>query len=313
MLGDASDQGEALSQLLLERFAFALLAVVIVGVIGGYGLTRQISRRIAAMDGAAQAIIDGDLHRRIPVGRESDDLDHLAATFNRMLDRIAALMEALRQVSVDIAHDMRTPLTRLRQRLEGGLAAGAPTHDLTLEAALVDLDGILGTFSALLRIAQIDAGGRRAGFRPVDLVEVASTVVDAFAPSAEDLGKRLTLEAPDGPAILHGDAELLTQMIVNLVENSMRHTGEGIAIAVKARCFQGAVTLAVADDGPGVPIANRDRLFDRFYRLEQSRSTAGNGLGLALVASVARLHDARIELHDAYPGLEVRIAFPAPQ
>jgi signal transduction histidine kinase len=253
-------------------------------------------------------MIGGDLARRVPVRGSDDDLDRLALTFNRMLDRIAALMESLKQVSNDIAHDMRTPLTRLRQKLEAGLAA-PEDRGLALEGALADLDSILDTFAALLRIAQIEGGARRAAFRPCQLAVLAQTVTDAFAPSAEDQQQSLTLTV-ETPATVDGDAELLTQMLVNLVENALRHAGARARIFVKvARQGQGAV-LSVTDDGPGVPEGEGERLFDRFYRLERSRSTPGSGLGLALVAAVAKLHGAEVVLSSARPGLEARVTFP---
>jgi len=224
-----------------------------------------------------------------------------------MLDRISALMESLRQVSNDVAHDLRTPLTRLRQKLEARLA-GAP--DPAIESALSDLDAILETFAALLRIAQIEGGARRAAFRPTDLAGLGRTVVEAFAPSAEDATQTLSLQAT-GPSVVDGDPELLTQMLVNLVENALRHAGDGASICVTVRENGPDVTLVVADDGPGVPDHEREKLFDRFYRLERSRSTPGSGLGLALVAAVAKLHGAEVRLIDAAPGLEARVTFPA--
>jgi signal transduction histidine kinase len=237
-----------------------------------------------------------------------DDLDRLALTFNRMLDRISALMESLKQVSNDIAHDMRTPLTRLRQKLEAGLAEPR-AQDEPLEGVLSDLDSILDTFAALLRIAQIESGARRAAFRPCELAALALTVTEAFAPSAEDQHQSLTLSV-EVSAVVDGDTELLTQMLVNLVENALRHAGPSARIVVKvAGAGRGAV-LSVADDGPGVPEAERERLFDRFYRLERSRSTPGSGLGLALVAAVAKLHGAEVALASRDPGLEVRVSFP---
>jgi signal transduction histidine kinase len=234
----------------------------------------------------------------------------LAATFNRMLDRIAALMETLKQVSNDIAHDMRTPLTRLRQKLETGLAQPGERGQ-ALESALTDLDAILETFAALLRIAQIQSGARRAAFRPTDLSAVAQTVVEAFSPSAEDARQTLTLEAT-GPVLIEGDPELLTQMLVNLVENALRHAGAGSRIRVRVSNNGSGAQLTVIDDGPGVPAAERERLFDRFYRLERSRSTPGSGLGLALVSAVAELHGAEVKLADANPGLEACVTFPRP-
>lgn len=311
MVGDDLEPIEALDALMLQRFGWALLGIVLLGAVGGWSLTRDIHRRLAGMSGTAEAIIDGDLARRVPVRGSGDDLDRLAQTLNRMLDRIEALMESLRQVSNDIAHDLRTPLTRLRQRLEG-LQAGAETAEQAqaLEAAVGDLDSALETFAALLRIAQIESGARRAAFRPLDLTETARTVVEAFRPSAHDEGRALELSS-DAPAPMVGDRELLTQMLANLVENALRHTPPGARIEVQVAMDGEAPRLTVRDDGPGVPKAERARLFDRFYRLEASRSTPGSGLGLALAAAVARLHGASISLADAEPGLEVRVIFPA--
>ena len=307
LVGDDEERIEALDGAVLRGFGAALLGVVILGVAGGYALSGDVHRRLAAISGTAEAIIDGDLARRVPVRGSDDDLDRLALTFNRMLDRIGALMESLKQVSNDIAHDMRSPLTRLRQKLEAGLAA-PDDRGLALEDALSDLDSILDTFAALLRIAQIESGARRAAFRPCDLSALARTVTEAFAPSAEDMHQSLTFAAA-APVSVDGDRELLTQMLVNLVENALRHAGPQARITVEvARAGRGA-TLSVTDNGPGVPEAERERLFDRFYRLERSRSTPGSGLGLALVAAVARLHGAEVSLLPASPGLEARVTF----
>ncbi len=315
ILGDESQRWEALDKLLIMRFGLAFFVVVLMGAAGGYALTRDMHRRLSAMNTAAQAIIDGDLSRRIPIRGDGDDLDRLGLTLNRMLDRIEALMESLRQVSVDVAHDLRTPLTRLRQRIEAALARRAQSDaDPLLEQALTDLDAILGTFAALLRIAQIDSGRRRSGFKRTDLAEVARTVVDAFSPSAEDAGEHLNLDSGSQDGVfVEGDSELLIQMLVNLVENAMRHAGDGASISVQVAVAGLRPILVVRDNGPGVPERERQRLFDRFYRLEQSRSTPGSGLGLSLVASIARLHGAVVSLADANPGLEVRVCFGEPR
>ncbi|MCI3134163.1 sensor histidine kinase [Phenylobacterium aquaticum] len=309
LVGDDDKHIEVLNNALLASFGWTLLGVVILGVLGGYALSRDVHLRLAAISGTAEAIIDGDLARRVPVRGSDDDLDRLALTINRMLDRIAALMESLKQVSNDVAHDLRTPLTRLRQRLEAGLADPAERSQ-ALEGGLADLDSILDTFAALLRIAQIEGGARRAAFRPCHLADIARTVVEAFAPSAEENRQSLTL-AVDGARTIDGDVELLTQMLVNLVENALRHAGDGARIEVRVSGGEGGAALSVTDNGPGVPPAEHARLFDRFYRLERSRSTPGSGLGLALVAAVARLHGAEVGLADAGPGLTARVMFPA--
>jgi signal transduction histidine kinase len=266
-------------------------------------------RQIIAIAATAQAIIDGDIAVRMPVRGTTDELDRLAATLNRMLDRIGTLMESLRQVSTDVAHDLRTPLTRLRNQLESLTREndGRASRE-SIDAAIAEVDAILGTFAAVLRISQIESGARRAGFRRVDLTKIAANVVEAFRPSAEENHQTLTLTA-DQPAVFDGDSEMITQMIANLVENAIMHAGPGTVVRVLCGKVAGTIQLAVIDNGPGVPVAERERLFDRFHRLESSRSTPGNGLGLALVAAVARLHGADASLHDAEPGLEARIVF----
>ena len=311
IVGDDLERIEALDGVVLKGFALALAGIVLIGGAGGYWLSQGVRRRFAAMSDVAEAVTEGDLSRRAPVRRAgADDLDQLALTFNRMLDRIGALMDSLRQVSSDVAHDLRTPLTRLRQRLEAALRTpDAGARGAAIEAALGDLDAIMETFAALLRIAQIEGGARRAGFRPVDLTAVARLVVESFAPSAEEDGRTLTLRGGD-PVAVDGDAELLTQMLVNLIENGLRHTPRGARIQVAVSGGNGAPMLTVADDGPGAPASEYPRLFDRFYRLERSRSTSGSGLGLSLVAAVAKLHGARVDLADAGPGLMVCVTFP---
>ncbi|HEX4742974.1 MAG TPA: ATP-binding protein [Caulobacteraceae bacterium] len=312
VVGTDDEQNDAFESNMIQGFAWALAGVVILGALGGYALSHGVHRRLAAMTGAAEAIIDGDLARRIPLSGSDDDLDALASTFNRMLERIAALMESLRQVSNDVAHDLRTPLTRLRQRLEASrLAPAREERSEAIAGAIEDVDAILETFAALLRIAQIEGGARRAAFRPLDLSVVVGTVVDAFAPSAEDAGQCLTLSAEPG-GLIEGDAELLTQMTANLVENALRHAGNKAQILVEVRRKGPSAEVVVADNGPGVPEAERERILDRFYRLERSRSTPGDGLGLALVAAVVRLHGATLRLEDAAPGLRVRVSFGAP-
>jgi signal transduction histidine kinase len=308
LVGGDDEAVEAVDHALPARLLAASVAIVVLGMLGGVALGRGMGRRIAAITGAAEAIIDGDLSRRVPAGGAGDDLDHLAATFNRMLDRIQTLMDSLRQVSSDVAHDLRTPLTRLRARLEALQTDGVPGEAIT--AALGDLDAILDTFAALLRIAQIEGGVRRAGFRPTDLAQIGLTVVEAFAPSGEDAGVALSLEAPQ-PVVIDGDPELLTQMVVNLVENGLRHAGRGARVRVIVERAGEAARLSVVDDGPGVPDDELPRLFDRFYRLERSRSTPGSGLGLALVSAVAKLHGAVVSARDARPGLDVRVDFPS--
>jgi signal transduction histidine kinase len=238
-------------------------------------------------------------------------MDQLAVNLNAMLDRIQALMESLKRVSDDIAHDLRTPLSRLRHRLEAARGRTGPEGDAVIEQSLAEVDAILETFSALLRISQIEAGARRAAFAEVSLERILSTLSEAYAPVAEDRGQRLKTVRTAVPPIL-GDRELLTQMVANLIENSIRHCPPGVEITVALALENGAPLLSIADTGPGIPARERENVLRRFYRLESSRTTPGSGLGLALVKAVADLHGASIELADNSPGLRVTVRFPPP-
>jgi signal transduction histidine kinase len=254
----------------------------------------------------------GQLDSRVPVRKNGDELDRLAANLNAMLDRIQSLMESLKQVSSDIAHDLRTPLARLRQRLETASATAQTVEEFraSTDAAIAETEGLLETFSALLRIAQIESGSRRAGFATVDLSEIFLFVATTFTPVAEDQEHRLVSDIEPG-ATISGDRELLLQLATNLVENAIRHTPRGATIEVKVRRNAEEVVAIVSDDGPGIPVEERAKVFRRFYRLEASRTTPGSGLGLALVAAVAELHDGSTSLLDHRPGLTVEVRFPA--
>jgi signal transduction histidine kinase len=289
----------------------AFVAVVLLGSFGGLGLSFTLFKRVESIRQTAEAIIEGDLSQRIPVRGGDDDLDRLSRTLNNMLDRISELMESLRQVSTDIAHDLKTPLARLRRRLEAaqGHVQSAEEVGANLESAIVHVDEILATFSALLRIAQIESGTRRSGFRDIDLSCVFQTVIEAFAPAAEDVHKRLVSDVSPNIRIW-GDFELLTQMIANVVENAVRHTSLGTLICVSLRKDENSIVGVVSDNGPGVPDDECERLFQRFYRLERSRSTPGNGLGLSLVKAVAELHGIGLEVRSVKPGLEISMRFP---
>lgn len=308
-VGDDTGPIEDVGEAILVAFAWGLALTVVLAVLGGLVLSFNFLKRIDAITRTAEAIMQGEMAQRVPERGIDDDLDRLARTLNRMLDRIGELLEGLRQVSSDVAHQLRTPLTRLRQRLEAARtgARSLSEYRVAVEGSIADTDAVLETFAALLRIAQIEAGTRRAGFREVDLAEIAASVVEAFAPSAEDEGRRLVVTT--APAPVHGDRELLTQMVANLVENGIRHTPAGTCIGVTVRSVSGAASLVVADDGPGVPGEERDKLLLRFHRLERSRAIDGSGLGLSLVAAVADLHGARIRLEDNHPGLRVTLEF----
>lgn len=293
----------------LRAVALSIAITILLGGAGGIWLSRVFLRRVDTMSRTAEAIIDGDLGQRIPLRGSGDDLDRLAETLNRMLERIETLLTSVREASNNIAHDLRTPLSRLRQHLEEarGQAGSSADHARAFDRAKAEVEALLGTFAALLRIAEVEAGAQRAAFCRVDLSAVVETVADAFTPSAEDAGRRITAQIAPGIEV-HGDKELLTQMLVNLVDNALRHTPSGTEVQLSlTRLGQRKALLAVRDNGPGIPKAEYERVLRRFYRLDRSRTTPGSGLGLSLVAAVTELHGAALRLEDAGPGLLVSV------
>ena len=290
--------------LILRSFAIALAATVILALGGGLVIGIVLLRRVEAVNQTARAIMQGDLSQRIPVVGRRDELAGLAESINRMLARIEELMANLQHVTSDIAHDLRTPLGRLRQRLETARSRSGTEqdYDAVIDAAIEETDTMLKTFEAMLRIAQIEAGARRARFANVDLGAVVENIVDAFTAVAEDEGKRLESKIESGVEA-HGDRELLTQMLANLVENAIRHTSEHAVLGVRLERAGALARIVVSDNGPGIPVQERERVFARFYRLDRSRTTAGSGLGLSFVAAVTKLHGARVKLEDNHPGL----------
>ena len=311
-VGDDLSRISEVEEAIASAFAWVVGLAVILGIGGGILLSQAFLARVDAIGRAAEAIIAGDLSHRIPTSGDSD-FDRLAGTLNRMLDRINALMATLQQVSSDIAHDLRTPLSRLYQKLDGARenARTLADYEAATHGALRDAEALMETFSALLRIAQVEGAARRAAFRDVDLSAVVDAVADAYRPDAEDAGHVILVEASAGVTV-HGDKDLLTQAIANLIENGLRHTPAGTVLRVTLSAGSGAgPVLAVADNGPGVAPDDLPRLTQRFYRTERSRTTAGNGLGLSLVAAVMDLHRGRVDLEAAYPGLAVRLTFPS--
>jgi signal transduction histidine kinase len=251
--------------------------------------------------------------RRLPVRPGGDEFDRLARRINTALDRVQGLMQALRQVTDDIAHDLRTPLNRLRQRLEAALrtAEGDAVWRAATEGAISECERLLEIFAALLRIAQVESGARRAGFARFDLSTVAEAVAEVHAPAAEERGQTLQMQIAPGVTAL-GDRDLVTQMLSNLLDNAVKHGREGgrIALTLTPEPAGGAV-LTVADDGPGIPEEARAMVLRRFHRLDTARTTPGTGLGLALVAAVAELHGMALVLGDNAPGLRVTLEVPA--
>ena len=305
---------EETTELLVNALTVSLSLTVVLALAGGLLFSRSAVRRIAVIGRTTEAIVAGDIARRIPVDGRNDELAGLSRNINHMLDRIEALMTGLRQVSDDIAHDLRTPLGRLRQKLERAhreetTVDGCKT---ALAAALEEADALLETFGALLRIAQIEAGASKSRFAAVDLSALAGTVAEAYGDVADATGHRFTADiAPD--VTVDGDKDLLAQALANLLDNAVTHTPPGAEISLHLHRDAGVTSLGVTDRGPGIPEAERDRVLTRFYRLEQSRTTPGNGLGLAMVKAIADLHGAVLMLEDNRPGLSVMLRFPAPE
>lgn len=295
---------------ILGALAWGIAITVLLAAGGGAALGAGFLHRIEEINRTTRSIMNGDLSKRVPTRGGGDEMDYLAINLNAMLDRIQGLMESLKRVSDDIAHDLRTPLSRLRHRLEAAREKAGSDGEPVIEQSIAELDAILETFSALLRIAQIESGARRAAFSDVSLAQIVSTVSETYAPVAEDCGQRLKVVV-DAASPIHGDHELLTQMAANLIENSIRHCPAGVGITVALGQEAGTPALCVADTGPGIPASEREKVFRRFYRLEASRTTPGSGLGLALVKAVADLHGASVELSDNHPGLRVTVRFRA--
>lgn len=312
IVGADPETVERMDEWMLPAFATAFGLMGAIGIGGGMWLSGALRRRIGTMTRAADAIVDGHMAQRMPLDGSGDEFDRLAATLNAMLDRIAALMDNLRQVSGDIAHDMRMPLARLRQSADVALAGETRDPDRLRQALVHTIDqsdDMLALFNAMLTISEVEAGGPALRRTRLDLSTLVTDLAESFAASAEDVGKQLSL-AIEPDLSIDGNRELIAQLLVNLLDNALRHTPPGAAITVALETAGGAVILSVADNGPGIPAGERDRVFGRFIRLERSRSTPGHGLGLNLVAAIAKAHDATISLQDNQPGVRMSVTFP---
>lgn len=297
----------------LHAFGWVLGGTLIFALIGGIFLSQSFLGRMDAITRTCRAIMSGRMTDRIPERGTRDELDQLVVVINAMLDRIGTLMENVKQISSDIAHDLRTPLTRLRHHLELARNKSATVQDYAraVDRAISDSDNILSVFTALLRIGQIESRSDPVTLSSVSLSALLGQLVEVYQPAAENSG--YTLKASIDPSILvQGDRELLTQMFANLIENAMAHTPSGTLISIGLRKFDGRPVAIVSDTGPGVPVGEREKVMRRFYRLEKARSRPGSGLGLSLVAAIADYHRASCTLEDNAPGLKVVIVFPAP-
>jgi signal transduction histidine kinase len=310
-VGDDLGPQEEIENAFFEAAIWAVVAFLLLGLIGGLLLSRAFLLRVDAITETAEAIIAGEMQTRIRLRGTDDNFDRLSLTLNRMLDRIQVLMESLTQVSSDIAHALRTPLSRLQHKLEAAKDRlhSEPKLEEAIDGAVKETENILTTFSALLRIAQMEAATRTAGFDMVDLSKIFETVAQAYSVAAEDQGKMMDVRIAPSVSVW-GDKDLIAEMLANLLDNAITHTPAGSRISVALELRETGIVGCVADNGAGVAPDERDRIFRRFYRSKRSAATPGSGLGLALVAAVADLHGITLVADDNAPGFLVTMTFP---
>ncbi len=305
---EAVEQADAT---ILALFGGAFVLVILMGIIGAFILGGYLRNRLSRIGGTAQAIIAGDLGRRVPVSVRDDEFDQLASALNSMLDRIAQLLDNLRQVSSDVAHDLRTPLARMRGQIESALDDNTDpdAHRQALKRALVQSDDLLALFAAILRISEVESGALKQHFASVDLSHLATDLCESYGPAVNDGGRHLDAAIAPG-LLINGDRELIAQAVINLLDNAQRHTPRGTHIVLGMEAAGASVLVSVADDGPGVPAQDRALITRRFTRLEASRTTPGHGLGLNLVSAIIAMHGGTVAIDDQQPGLRVTLTLP---
>lgn len=297
----------------IRIYLFGFGSIVLIVFAGMILFSRIVQRRIVAMGVTVDAIIDGDMRCRVPIDGDGGTFDAQAAAFNRMLDRIADLMRGISDVSSDIAHDLRAPLARLHSRLAMlETSAETPAMREGIASAAAQADQLLAMFAAMLRIAEVEGGARRAAFAPIDLATLVDGIAAMMAPVVEDAGLML-MPQPSAPLHISGDRQLLTQALINLIENAVRHTPPGTRIAVSTARRGDEAVVVVSDDGPGIAAADRQLALRRFGQVDRARSAGGHGLGLSMVEAIMRLHRGGIVLEDAAPGLRVVLTLPLDQ
>lgn len=312
VVGESFADTDGLLKIILVSLGWAAVLSIAAALAGGLFIAARVQVRLDAVASTMLDISNGRLDARIPLLGAKDDLDMVALRINDALGRLSSLVEGMRQVSTDIAHELKTPLNRLGMTLDEAMArheAGASIEAGLVEAR-VELDRINATFEALLRISQIEAGARRSRFQPVDLAALLHLIAETYTDVVEDNGQRLIFDR-NCAATVRGDRELLTQMVVNLVENAITHCPVGTVIEMKLEASAGVAVVVISDNGPGIPENEREKVFHRLYRLDKSRTTPGSGLGLALVRAIADLHNASIQVKDGSPGLSISVRLQA--
>ena len=307
------------ANLIRQSLIVALIMMAGLGLAGGVLMSRNFLTRIDTIGETSRNIMAGDLSERMPISGTGDELDRLSLSLNAMLDQIERLMTGMKEVTDNVAHDLKTPLTRLKARVEDALRSQSPgQHRAALEQTLQEADDLLKTFTSLLSIARTEAGEARTGLEATDVTELVDELGELYEPIAEEAGGTLEVFATKGLQV-KGDRQLLAQAVTNLLDNALKYavweadTGSHPDLAVRLRADrQGSeVVIEVSDNGPGIPAADRARVIERFVRLDKSRSKPGSGLGLSLASGVASLHRGRLELADAEPGLRARLYLPS--
>jgi signal transduction histidine kinase len=302
--------------IIVQSFMWGVLGILVASIVAGLVTAVRVLRRVDTINGTATRIMQGDLSQRVPVTRRNDEFDGLATNLNRMLDRIEQLMQGLKEVSDNVAHDLKTPLTRLRNKAEAALrdGTGPEAQHQALETVIAESDKLIRTFNALLMIARAEAGATGGALTEIDLSNVADDVAELYGPVAEEAGTMLDTDVKPGIRV-RGNRELLGQALVNLVENALKYAqpkvGQPGKIVIAVYREGGKVRIEVSDNGPGIPPEDRERVVQRFVRLEKSRTDTGAGLGLSLVAAVARLHQGTFRIEDNQPGVRAVIELPA--
>ncbi len=310
LVGEDIQELKAAERQIIVALSWGVILTLLLGLAGGFFISRRMMTRLEVINETSQRIVDGDLHRRVPVSHRGDEFDRLATHLNRMLDQIQELMEGIRQVSDNIAHDLKTPLSRLRQNLEevSTYRPDDPELSESLSHALREADRLLGLFNALLRIARIESETVTPTLVDLSLADLVKDIVEFYEPLAEEKHQKLTLVIDAAPQ-LSADRDMLFQSFANLVDNAIKYTPIGGRIQLRVGSADQKPCLSICDSGPGIPPEDHERVFQRFYRTDSSRSTPGNGLGLSLARAVLQLHGATITLRSNNPGLCVEIRF----
>jgi signal transduction histidine kinase len=311
LIGQSVQAKARIERTIVQTFWASLFLTIAMAFFGAMVMTQSVMRRINVINRSAATIMGGHLSVRIPYAPGGDEFDELSVNLNRMLDRIETLLQSLSEFASNIAHDLRSPLTRIINRMDAGLRGierDNPSYKL-LEKNIADLQGLVATFNSILKISELEANTEFQNFETCDVRQIIENLVELYEPYATEKNIRLT-SAISEPILLTGEKNLLTQAFANLIDNAIKFTAAGGHVAIISEDRGHVVDIIVADDGPGIPQEFRDKVFEKFFRLEQSRNTKGNGLGLSLVAAVARIHRANVTLEDNNPGLQVILSFP---